>query len=235
MHFVERADAAILHFLNSVAGKSTLLDHAVNLISRIHFLKGVVFFSVLWGAWFARSRDDAGTARRDVVLTCLAAAIAAPLSRVLQLVFPVRARPTLNPTLNFSAPIALDPSELHRWGSFPSDHAAFFFAIAVGMWFSFRRLAWLLLAWSILVIALPRLYLGLHYPSDVLGGAALGIGTTLLVRRFTPRSTVDHVLLAEQRWPALFYGSAFMLSYLIATLFDDIREVGAGLAKYYSG
>jgi len=43
------------------------------------------------------------------------------------------------------------------------------------------------------------------------------------------------VLLAEQRRPALFYGSAFMLSYLIATLFDDIREVGAGLAKYYSG
>src|SRR5262249_22718361 len=127
MHLVERADEAILHFLNSVAGKSTLFDHAVNLISRVHVLKGVVFFSVLWGAWFARSRDDAGTARRDVVLTLLAAAIAAPLSRVLQLVFPVRARPTLNPTLNFSPPIALDPSELHRWGSFPSDHAAIFF------------------------------------------------------------------------------------------------------------
>jgi len=101
------------------------------------------------------------------------------------------------------------------------------------MWFSFRRLAWLLLAWSILVISLPRLYLGLHYPSDVLGGAALGIGTVLLVRRFTPRSTVDYLLRAEQRWPALFYGSAFMVSYLIATLFDDIREVGVGVAKYY--
>src|SRR5262249_51540597 len=36
MHLVERADEAILHFLNSVAGKSTLFDHAVNLISRVH-------------------------------------------------------------------------------------------------------------------------------------------------------------------------------------------------------
>src|SRR5262245_45912834 len=107
LHLVERADGAILHFLNSVAGKSALFDHAVNLISRVHLLKGVVFFSVLWGAWFARSRDDGGTARRDVVLTLLAAAIAAPLSRVLQLVFPVRARPTLNSTLNFSPPVAL--------------------------------------------------------------------------------------------------------------------------------
>ena len=235
MHLVERADAAMLHLLNSVAGKSTLFDHAVNLISRLHFFKGVFIFSVLWGAWFARSRDDARTARRDVVLTVLAASIAAPLSRVLQIVLPLRVRPTLNSTLNFSAPIAFEPGELHRWGSFPSDHAAIFFAIAVGMWFSFRKLAWLLLAWSLLVISLPRLYLGLHYPSDVLGGAALGIGTTLLVRRFTPMSTVDHVLRAEQRWPALFYGSAFMLTYLIATLFDDIRELGVGLAKYYVG
>src|SRR5262249_19678350 len=170
MHLVERADAAILHFLNSVAGKSPFFDHAVNLISRLHFFKGVFAFSVLWGAWFARSRDDDGTARRDVVLTLLAAAIAAPLSRVLQMVLPFRARPTVNSTLNFSAPVAIDPGELHRWGSFPSDHTAIFFAIAVGMWFSFRKLAWLLLAWSILVISLPRLYLGLHYPSDVLGG-----------------------------------------------------------------
>jgi hypothetical protein len=57
----------------------------------------------------------------------------------------------------------------------------------------------------------------------------------LLVRRFAPLSAVDYLLLAEQRRPALFYGGAFMLSYLIATLFNDIREMGAGLAKYYSG
>src|SRR5262249_60996802 len=96
-------------------------------------------------------------------------------------------------------------------------------------------LSMLYLSWSSLVTIPPRHNLGLHYPSDLLGGAALGIGTTLLVRRFTPRSIVDHVLLVEQRWPTFFYGSAFMVSYLIATLFDDIREVGAGLAKYCAG
>jgi undecaprenyl-diphosphatase len=235
MHLVERADAAMLQFLNSLAGKSSFFDHAVNLISRLDLFKGVFVFGILWGAWFARSRDDARTARRDVVLTLLAAGVAAPLSRVLQLVLPFRARPILRSPLNFSAPIVYEPGELHRWSSFPSDHAAIFFAIAMGMWFSFRKLAWLLLAWSILVVSLPRLYLGLHYPSDVLGGAALGIGVVLLVRRFAPLSAVDYLLLAEQRRPALFYGGAFMLSYLIATLFNDIREIGAGLAKYYSG
>jgi undecaprenyl-diphosphatase len=235
MHLVERADAAMLHFLNSVAGKSPFFDHTVNLISRLHLFKGVFVFSVLWGAWFARSRNDGRQARRDVVLTLLAAAVAAPLSRALQMVLPLRVRPIFNSTLNFSAPVVFDPGELPRWSSFPSDHAALFVAVAIGMWFSFRKLAWLLLAWTILLIALPRLYLGLHYPSDVLGGAALGIATVLLVRRFTPLPAVDSLLRAEQRWPATFYGSAFMLCYLIATLFDDVREIGAGLAKYYSG
>jgi hypothetical protein len=42
-----------------------------------------------------------------------------------------------------------------------------------------------------------------------------------------PATKARRVLAALER--------AFMLSYLIATLFDDIREVGAGLAKYYAG
>jgi undecaprenyl-diphosphatase len=113
--------------------------------------------------------------------------------------------------------------------------SAIFFAMAMGVWFRFRKLGWLLLGWSIVVISLPRLYLGLHYPSDILGGAALGMGLVALVRRFTPLPAVEYVLLAERRRSALFYGGAFMLSYLIATLFDDIREMGAGVARYYSG
>src|SRR5262249_49572915 len=115
MHLVERADAGLLRLLNSVAGKSPFFDHTVNLISRLHFFKGVFVFSVLWGAWFARSRDDGGKSRRDVVLTLLAAAVAAPLSRVLQMALPLRVRPIFNSTLNFSAPVVFDPGELPRW------------------------------------------------------------------------------------------------------------------------
>ena len=165
MPLVARVDAGILQFLNSLAGKSSFLDHAVNLISRLDLFKGVFVFSILWGAWFACSHDDAAAARRDLLLTLLAAAAAAPLSRVLQIVLPFHARPLLNSGLNFSAPVAYEPGGLHHWSSFPSDHAALFFAIAMGVWFRFRKLGWLLLAWSIVVISLPRLYLGLHYPA----------------------------------------------------------------------
>jgi len=57
--------------------------------------------------------------------------------------------------------------------SFPSGHtlhAAAFSIIAISY---YPALAWLLIPFSVLV-ALSRVVLGLHYPSDVLAGAALG-------------------------------------------------------------
>jgi undecaprenyl-diphosphatase len=57
--------------------------------------------------------------------------------------------------------------------SFPSGHAAGSFAFAVFVSRLERRAAWLLFPLASL-IALSRVALGVHYPTDVLGGAALG-------------------------------------------------------------
>jgi undecaprenyl-diphosphatase len=43
------------------------------------------------------------------------------------------------------------------------------------------RRVWLLIgAVLVLVVGLTRIWLGVHYPSDVVGGWALGVGFTLL-------------------------------------------------------
>ena len=63
--------------------------------------------------------------------------------------------------------------------SFPSGHtlhAVSFTLIAV---YDYPSLAWLLLPFALLV-ALSRVVLGLHYPSDVLAGALLGASLALL-------------------------------------------------------
>jgi len=79
------------------------------------------------------------------------------------------------------------PDEVHRLVaasdlSFPSGHAATSFACALVLAVAVPRLAlpFLVLAAA---IAFSRLYVGVHYPLDVLGGAGLGLvaATALLL------------------------------------------------------
>jgi undecaprenyl-diphosphatase len=60
--------------------------------------------------------------------------------------------------------------------SFTSNHAANHFGLAVFLSLSFSKLRWLpvlLVAWAGF-IAFSQVYVGLHYPADVAGGALLG-------------------------------------------------------------
>jgi undecaprenyl-diphosphatase len=64
--------------------------------------------------------------------------------------------------------------------SFPSGHTLHATAFALVAVSSFSALAWVLLPFTLLVAA-SRVVLGLHYPSDVLAGAAIGAGIALTV------------------------------------------------------
>ena len=57
--------------------------------------------------------------------------------------------------------------------SFPSNHALNNFAAAVFLLRLFRQYKWIFLITATL-ISISRIYLGVHYPSDVLGGAIIG-------------------------------------------------------------
>ena len=58
--------------------------------------------------------------------------------------------------------------------SFPSNHALNNFAAAIFFYRLFPKLKWVLFITASL-ISISRVYLGLHYPSDILGGAVIGL------------------------------------------------------------
>ena len=66
--------------------------------------------------------------------------------------------------------------------SFPSDHATAAFAIAFGILFVTRRTGWLFLAWAVL-IGISRVLAGMHYPTDVLAGAVVGLAAGYFTAR----------------------------------------------------
>lgn len=74
-------------------------------------------------------------------------------------------------------PFVADPSILalieKTSYSFPSGHAAFFFALSTVVFLYNRRWGVWFFAASAL-IGLARIAAGVHYPTDILGGAALG-------------------------------------------------------------
>jgi decaprenylphosphoryl-5-phosphoribose phosphatase len=104
------------------------------------------------------------------VICAFLAPIAIALNYVVKLIVK---RP--RPELEGLPPLGGAPSSL----SFPSAHATSSFAVATAMTRvePLGALAFLLA----FALALGRPYLGMHYPSDVLAGAALGVALGLLV------------------------------------------------------
>ena len=117
------------------------------------------------------------------MLVLAADGIADLLARALKSVVDVE-----RPAFRYAEPKAL--VHVPRDHSFPSGHAATSFACATVLAWAFPRLAvplYLLAA----AIAFSRVYVGVHYPLDVLAGAALGVlVATALLRlvRARPRS-----------------------------------------------
>jgi undecaprenyl-diphosphatase len=77
-------------------------------------------------------------------------------------------------TRPFVAHPEIDPLYSVHSSSFPAGHAATAFAAATLLSYAFRRGLPLFLLVAA-AIAFSRVYVGVHYPGDVLGGAALGV------------------------------------------------------------
>lgn len=73
--------------------------------------------------------------------------------------------------------------------SFASDHATAGFAFSFGALAALPRLALVLFVESVLM-SLGRVYVGLHYPGDILGGVVLGAGAAFVVSFAIARAAV---------------------------------------------
>lgn len=162
-------DQAITRWINAPAGSSTLLDPLM--IAASHFGVPLLVLLVVLQWW---SKHERFRVRHTCVAAGLSFLIGLALNQIV-LLFVHRVRP-------YDAGLThLIIGRSSDW-SFPSDHATATIAIAAAFLFHGWRKRALGLLIGALIVCISRVYVGTHYVTDVLGGAATGLVAAGAVR-----------------------------------------------------
>ena len=234
---VQDFDIFLFHSVNAWCG-NRVLDHLVNYEEQHDLLKGGIFLAVYWWFWFAPSGERWNTNRRRIIAALIGVFFALVAARALAMALPFRMRPMFAAGIGYHPPSILVTPDMEDWSSFPSDTATVFFALAFGIFYFSRPLGLLLMGYAVVWICLPRLYLGGHYPSDLVAGALLGVTVVWVCVAILEardgalgRRVMAPFAEAERRWPQVFYAAGFLLSFEMAVMFDDIRDLVRGTTR----
>lgn len=232
MNPITLLDQRILSGLDAFARKSYVFDRMVSALAENDLLKGGVILAAVWWAWFRTRAAGKSRDRAHVIATIIGCLAALAVGRLLVVALPFRVRPLYETAFAFVAPYGVNVSALAKASSFPSDHAVLFFALAAGLC-HISRLAGLFAAvYTAVMIALPRMYLGLHYFSDIVAGGLIGAVVCSVANRVLPSSRLVSVL--EQQVsarPMWFYPAMFLVTFQITELFESTRAIVSGFLK----
>jgi undecaprenyl-diphosphatase len=171
-------DYQLFQAINGLAGRSHALDVLMIAIATYSPLLYALALLALWLTWRQVNQ-------RGALIAGVSALVALGLGQLLGAAFP-RERPYLVHHVMQLISHSVDTS-------FPSDHTTMAFAVAVGVWVFNRRAGVLLLALGA-VLAFARVFVGAHYPGDVLGGAILGTLTSAAFVRLAGTRRIAHVV-----------------------------------------
>ena len=171
-------DYSLFRVVNGWAGRSAAFDALMVGCAKYLPVVFALALIALWLSW--RPRNQWGA-----LLAGISAFVALGLGQLIGKAMP-RSRPYLSHTVHQLIPPSLDTS-------FPSDHATLGFAVGVMVWRYNKRAGAALLVLAV-VMAFARVFVGAHYPADVLGGAVLGGATSVGLGVLSDNSSVGRVL-----------------------------------------
>jgi undecaprenyl-diphosphatase len=168
-----RVDQSLSLFINSLAGRWTLLDELVKGLANDYFLMvgaslGLIFL------WFSSSEIRQREINQKLTLKAMASLGFASWFVTIVNDYLFRQRPFHEIAVTS---LLYQPTD----SSFPSNSAAILFAIAFAVWFGNKKAGRIFFIIAI-VHSTCRIIAGMHYPLDILGGAALGAFAALFVR-----------------------------------------------------
>ncbi|MGW0788549.1 phosphatase PAP2 family protein [Streptomyces sp. NPDC002911] len=169
-------DVSLLYDINGLAKAApTWFDRVMGFVGEFGIMFAMVLV-VLWCWWSVRRR---GTTEDSV--TAVAGLVWAPLAAGIALLINIPIRGFVERPRPFFDHKGLEVLVKGKTDfSFVSDHATMAMAIAVGLFVANRKFGLWAIALALLE-GLCRVYMGVHYPTDVIGGFALGTAVALLL------------------------------------------------------
>ena len=205
--------------INGVAGRSWLFDSVVAMFLDNDLAKAGVIGCCFLAAWYTGTGVAANNRRKILLTTIVAAvcviAITKTLSKTVFLPRPaiqsqrlyklegdqlteMKRMPVRTPLDDESQKehqaLVSGNLETNDLGSFPSDHAGFFLVISFGIWLASRRLGWLALGWTVLVILAGKMISAQHTPLDIVAGALVALVVLAIFRFIAARRLIDGLL-----------------------------------------
>jgi undecaprenyl-diphosphatase len=161
INFLYSIDVSVFYFINHSLSCGAL-NKFFTIITNVN--NWYIAYIILLGISFVKGGRKGKIAAIGVLLLIL---LTDQLSaRIIKEIFH-RIRPC-NALLNVITPLGCNGTF-----SFPSNHAVNNFAAAVFFYKLFPKLKWVVFI-SASLVAISRVYIGVHYPSDILGGAVIG-------------------------------------------------------------
>ncbi|MBI3046312.1 MAG: phosphatase PAP2 family protein [Candidatus Harrisonbacteria bacterium] len=163
-------DLALFNLIHNLSGKSRLLD-----FFGVFFADYFGYFLIIAVGLILFSRNGWKEKYRYFSLISLAVILSRGIFTELIRFFWHRPRPFL--VLNFTPLI-----EQANQGAFPSGHAAFYFALILPVFLINKKWGNYLAA-GVLLMGLSRIFVGVHWPLDIAGGALAAILSVLVAKR----------------------------------------------------
>ncbi len=165
--------------LARLAGRYPHFDMGIRSAIRHNVLGGFWYAAAIFILWVQGARSSKQNARRRVLTILLATGLAILLT-ILAGDVVSWLPPSRHPLLADLYPPYFGSNP--NTNSFPSQSTALYSAVAAGIYSLDALLGSILWVGVAILVALPRVYVGGHYPSDVLAGLAVGVTGYVVVR-----------------------------------------------------
>ena len=171
-------DQSIVLWISHLVGDYSILDRIMTILANDYFLPVTISLILLYIWYMGHHYPERH--RNQMAVVCGAISIGACMGFVL-----IANNVWRHPHPFQDMPQLLDPVTNHIFypvhdPSFPSNSSALTFAAAAGIWQYNRKWGLILLVPAILM-PLAKVYAAVYYPSDVVGGAILGILSAYVV------------------------------------------------------